>query len=260
MEYQNKIAWFHPPKTGTSFATAVFGYGSNYRISSQDIENLVLSWSPLFQKYDPQKYLKNTWVEKKDHLKISEDVFQKFKGFFVGIFREPVDRSISSFEWFHQCTKSFAYCKSKLIEYINLTGSTVVRMLAGQDDGTEWKCMKNNVRFPCESYDEPQPNIQLAKLRLNSFKFVGLQSEWTLSICLFHHIFGGSCDQIELKNIRKTKSIFLKQFLNDEQIKKIKNNNSFSDSTLYYTAQKRFWNDIHRFDLNHTYCKSFCHL
>lgn len=107
------------------------------------------------------------------HDAISDEAHQLFQGNFFGMFREPVSRVASAFAWFG---KERANAQLNASEYARRARGTAVKMLSGQASGEE--C--NSGYALCDLTEVP--NVSAALKRLESFAYVGLTSEWRLSI------------------------------------------------------------------------------
>ena len=90
--------------------------------------------------------------------------------------------------------------------------------------------------------------MALERLR-EGLAFVGLQEEWSLSICLFHAKFGGPCRKLEFLDTRPGKSgasTYDTTILNgwvDEM-----------DRPVYAEAIKIFKGDLEKFGVSHEKC------
>ena len=95
--------------------------------------------------------------------------------------------------------------------------------------------------------------LALERLR-EGFAFVGLQEEWSLSICLFHAKFGGPCRNVEFLDTRpdnrrtNVTSSYDTAVLNgwvDEV-----------DRPVYAEALKIFKDDLEKFGVSHESCRA----
>lgn len=126
---------------------------------------------------------------------------------------------------------------------------TAVKMLSGQASGEE--C--NSGYALCDLTEVP--NVSAALKRLESFAYVGLTSEWRLSICLFHAMFGGRCVGGELENAKpgrhsaRTKAQILG---------KVKQEGDPYDQALYAAVQRRFRSDMTRYNVTAAWCNRVC--
>jgi len=119
-------------------------------------------------------------------------------------------------------------------------------MLAGQAYGLE--CSWLNLTC-CRCRTDVVPDVRTAVARLDGFKFAGLTEHWDLSICLFHAMFGGECNQHEFENMRPTK------------VGGKKPANPFGDATdpydeaVYAKVAAVFWDNVRRFGVSRDACE-----
>lgn len=247
---QPKMYWFHPPKTGTSFATT-----------------LLLHAQPALPT--------NTMVHHElvtPHPPVSATHFQTFKGQFFGMFRQPEARVLSAYNYF----RKFYAVKMSLGNYAHRVRGTVVKMLAGQ--GADANCCH---LYPTPTPHHPSegnwteckpgcpdmtPNVPLAMERFeDAFAFVGITEEWALSICLFHVMFGGKCLGTEFINMRpgppsrkRRPRTASSSDLRSGREPSIAANSDEYDGALYRRAVQRFRADLSRHDVTPRRCQHIC--
>ena len=95
--------------------------------------------------------------------------------------------------------------------------------------------------------------LALERLR-EGFAFVGLQEEWSLSICLFHAKFGGPCRSVEFLDTRPYSpranvtstydTAILNGWVNE------------MDRSVYAEAVKIFNTDLEKFGVSHESCRA----
>jgi hypothetical protein len=110
-----------------------------------------------------------------------------------------------------------------------------------------------------ESDHAEVPNVTLAIERLDGFAFVGLTEEFDLSVCLFHHMFGGECIDVEFFNMRKGRyesEVETQQFETD--LAQLEALGDPWDTPLYEAASQRFWKDVREHNVNRITCHSTC--
>merc|ERR1719469_93252 len=80
----------------------------------------------------------------------------------------------------------------------------VTKQIAGQQSGNQCTSIHKNTSDCLDRNNSTiMPQKQIAMDRVRKFKFVGLTSQWELSICLFHTMFGGTCLPVEFSNLRR---------------------------------------------------------
>lgn len=227
-----KLAWFHPPATGTSFGTTLFHY-ANASLPIQDDARLLLGWAHFFRKYKPDKWFRDgLWYDECDHAPVTDDVYEQFKGHFVGLFRSPQTRIISHF---HRV-------EMNMTAFLKRTNGSVALQLAGQAAGEDFLNAPGRPycigKWEAQYGPPPRPHLDVAVRRLREgFKFVGLTEEFDLSVCLFHAIFGGECLEAEFDNMRPSGRPPASTFKELDHLQHI-------DQVLYDIAVERFWADV----------------
>ena len=257
-----KLAWFHVPKCSTSIG-ATFGYYLKPELQDDagmpacsDDDPCPLSSDGIPEVQFMKKYMLPKdlmWAKNGnwgDHNAIDADTWQKFRGHFVGLFRDPVRRAISSYKWFGEPIGQ------DLLGYANSIRGTTVRMMTGQRYGLD--C--NWPRFPCDSGVTQEPaDVDKAIERLAGFKYVGMTDEYPLSVCLFHAMFGGECRPSEFGNMRQTSKLKHADGLDmrdelsgagplaglvDEE-----------ETTFFMATYDRFCTDLREWRVTQQYCK-----
>ena len=97
---------------------------------------------------------------------------------------------------------------------------------------------------------------QRAKDRVDNFLFVGLVSEWSLSICLFNFIMTGAryvtpfqlkkCNPTALPTNMTATQAYNKSGLPVDRL----------DHAVYEHAQRRFWDDVKTYGISETTCRT----
>jgi len=256
---ESRIAWFHPPNCATSFGSTVTHY-ANSSLPALERAPLLENWDVFWRKYPMKVWFQGDviWLPPVDHAKVSADVYERFKGHFVGMFRSPASRAYSSWVDKGQGSGDFHQYSARI-------NGMVTKMLAGQAGGGEWKCFNDETKkwviWPetCGSNDCvgtdmegpcQEPNLHLAIKRLREgFKFVGLVEHYALSVSLFHAKFGGDCLIEEFENMRPTlpAANYAAQHMPDNP-----------DAALYAEAEWKFWSDIFQNNVTLEVCKNLC--
>eukprot|EP00928_Gymnodinium_smaydae_P057458 TRINITY_DN4069_c0_g1_i3.p1 TRINITY_DN4069_c0_g1~~TRINITY_DN4069_c0_g1_i3.p1 ORF type:complete len:723 (+),score=158.17 TRINITY_DN4069_c0_g1_i3:44-2170(+) len=242
-----RVAWFHCPKCGTSFGTTLAHYANASLPEDAHIEQAapgVIPEKTFLNEYPVDKWFHNLLWKKAehwgDHDGITDKVYEEFRGDFFGMFRRPRERLLSAWEHFGAGTADPQ-------AYAVATQGVVTKMLAGQSHGLSctWpKELHCPDSFPCQS--DIRPDVDLALERLNGFKFVGLTEEYSLSVCLFHAMFGGECLPVEFDNMRPQLAP-----TRDDPFE------SFSDpydGAIHQRVQEIFWKRIFQYDVNMETC------
>jgi len=241
------VAWLHIPKCGGSFGTTLAHYANSTlpadaQMPRKDSEECKGKGAPaqcLTQLYPLERYFKGLLWEKQgnwgDHRPIDEAAFNTFKGNFFGMFRKPQNRVFSSWKFFDNA-------KTDPAEYWWKIRGLSTMMLAGQAGGHGLSGRAVRIR------NTVGPDTTQALKRLSSFKFVGLTEQWDLSICLFHAMFGGECQDNEFVNMRPTVS--------DVHRNPFENMADPYDDEVYKEAEKLFWQNVDRFNVSRETCEA----
>jgi len=162
------LFWLHIPKCGTSFGTSVAPY-------------------PTHNTRDPS--------QQHQALNVIQDESQLRA--VVGLFRNPDQRLLSSFYWIKKektcCTKDWGWLPNVYVPVRSQIRDGAPEALIAKFKGCQTNmilgegCMARGPGVPPHT----QAEIFLAKERLELFRFVGLQEEWRISICLFNFILTG---------------------------------------------------------------------
>jgi len=262
-----RVAFVHIPKTGTSLGTLIAHYTNTSLPEDASIPDCKKEACPHvdqkslgqleFQyRYPTDKWFKDCFWMKDghgpdgtdwlSHSPIYEDAYQSFKGRFVGFFREPKQRSLSSFYSFER-TRLETYGISLEETWARLIEGTAVKLLAGQ-------------QFPIEAGATVEegtvvvPNLKLALSRLDGFMIAGLVEHYELSVCLFHAITGSKWGAHDTENMRKRRARTSEKW--DET-----GLNGYVDpydTPLYSEVKRRFWLKIDEHGLTKQKCNSLC--
>lgn len=234
---RSKLAWLHPEKAGTSFANTLLHFGCPGLAEGAEVR-LVDRRGKLDTQIQPKEALKRFNFQHDmsscapgfeingDHVPITDDEglnqYAKHKGYFMGIFRQPEQRIISAAYYFceqacgeesagfnplalfnraskyAQCTLKFG-CGDKFDarKFGEKHVGTYARMITGQHYSWLGTFLPGASAKMVEGLTVP------AKKRLREdFAFVGITESWELSVCLFHAMYGGRCQDVEFKNTR----------------------------------------------------------
>jgi len=261
-----RVAWVHIPKTGTSLGTMIAHYANPSLPTSAAIPDCQhevcthVSEKNLGQiefqyRYPTQRWFKDCFWMKggngpdrtdwMSHKPITDETYQSFEGRFIGFFRNPRQRALSSFYSFEDIRLDH-YGITSEEKWARLIEGTATKMLAGQ-------------QFPIEVSGKPNdeemvPDLKLAISRLDGFMMIGLVEHYELSVCLFHWMTGSAWGAHDAENMRQRRARI------DEEWDETGLNGFVDryDARLYIEAKKRFWNAIHEHGLTNQKCHSLC--
>jgi hypothetical protein len=168
------VWWLHIPKCGTSFASSAHLYaedpshkhaccGPNHKrlpadVSASSLANVVAMFrEPKQRAASAYYYLKHMSTPRKDKCCTGDWGWEK------QTFR-PIRKQIRNGASFNATLSGFVGCQTNMV--------------------LGYGCMA--VPEYHETRDHPRHIAERAVKRMESFKFVGLESEWLLSICLFN--------------------------------------------------------------------------
>ena len=240
------VLWVHVPKTGSSFANTVFRMAckklpdwasirTNNNVSTGSAGRLVPYFSRCFHKEVKTCSLEGGANRNTAHHPLQKTKFDSKRVAYVTMLREPASRLVSGFHHnFHDCGNCTK--KTTLIEYATATAGMYTDYFAGTD------------------------SVETAIARIQQFAFVGLMEYWDLSICLYHHLFGGRMPiESEFANLRPGKYRRKKQ-TRDAAAKEIVRlrqslpahlgSRLIGDNRIYAAGAAKFWSDIHHYRLS----------
>ena len=228
---EQRMWWLHIPKAGTSFGLTLGAYP---RSSSR---------TTLYHQLLPRS------------VSAPGDI-----GETVAMFREPTDRLRSTYEWVkarawpHKsmcCREDWGWPRAVYVRVhqrikANEPAETVLAPFVG--------CQTNMlIGRGCMSQHRPSPaEVSAAIARISSMRFVGLTSEWRLSICLFNVLTTGR------------RFVLPGQLLNTRPSPATGNGtggggghdvlDDLTDGLLYQYAAYRFWAQVASFGLSEASC------
>lgn len=257
-----RIAWFHPPKTGTSFGTALVHF-ANSRLPPRasmpycgpDGRLCNGTTGDFFKHYPVGQWFStgvSLWLGSGfgSHRRVDDHVLRSFRGSLFGLFREPARRAMSAYLYQDLRSNGRLRATTHVLNYTSNVAGMVVKMLAGQEDGNDCRDMERT----CHRHITP--NVSEATRRLSEFQFIGLTDEFNKSLCLFHLQFGGQCLQVELQNSRPTTHSAVGQRMkNDVDLMEAVRAADPFDSELYRHAQVQFHTAVQRHKLSCETCQ-----
>jgi len=247
--------WLHIPKCGTSFYNTLVhlpgncpGWPVNLSVGDE-----------FFRKNDPKCFEVEArrkcpeWCDQRllhcdgplltdTHELLGLEKYQTYKGKIVAIFRQPEQRFLSS--WYDD-VDLFRADPSTWVCGTNITPGWLMDM-----DQFKARWGGSATQQLVGKFNATQADVPMALERLREgLAFVGLQEEWSLSICLFHAKFGGPCRKLEFLDTRPGKNVastYDTTILNgwvDEM-----------DRPVYAEAINMFKADLEKFGVSHESC------
>lgn len=264
LELLKPITWLHIPRCGSSFANVLIHHEGICPTIPQNesIEAGDFPLSHFFHKF-PKKDFCPGGFSKGDlypnppgHLSVGP-IFDQIKGHGVIVLRQPEQRILSAFHNDHMGV--FVDHKITAREYAEIQQGCMVKMLTYENHenyGKDPHSLSNE--GPCMSIDEPSPptdeDITLASYRLRTgFPFVGLADRFELSVCLFHAMFGGKCQDFMFGDVRTpTKN---RQLYDTSELEGFIDH---ADNALYKVAEQQFEANLRLYGVSETTCPSIC--
>lgn len=169
------------------------------------------------------------------HAGVGGPFFDLHAGHFVGMFRHPASRFVDV--WEHAVGP--------------LREGDATSAKAHQMTGCYVKTLTGSGQHPCMNHAPvTQQQTELAVSRIQGFAFVGIVEQWTLSVCLWHAMFGGQITpQVFIGAPAETltpgaRPNSLTQGWWDE-----------ADAQVYSVAVRRFWSDIEAYNVRPATCQ-----
>eukprot|EP00927_Polykrikos_kofoidii_P027740 TRINITY_DN2430_c0_g2_i1.p1 TRINITY_DN2430_c0_g2~~TRINITY_DN2430_c0_g2_i1.p1 ORF type:complete len:345 (-),score=34.69 TRINITY_DN2430_c0_g2_i1:162-1196(-) len=262
-----RIAWLHVMKCGSSFGTTLAHFantslpdtahipsGENMSDPEDTIKEGLQGEPNFFRfKYPVGRWFTNVFRNPRNpgnHLPILPEEWEEWRHGWFGVFREPASRALSSYNHFGQG-------KGDLKDWLRrIQGQQASMLSSGQAGFARIRCEWNQTGAEKWCAQTVPPNIDLAIHRLHHFAFVGIIEEFDLSVCLFHKMFGSDCLDVEFMNMRPG------DYDSDEEKKQdlavLKAQGDPWDEPVYAAATRRFWSDVHKYNLRPSVCNKIC--
>eukprot|EP00435_Cladocopium_sp_Y103_P069429 s27_g33.t1 len=248
--------WLHIPKCGTSFYNALVhlpgscpGWPENLSINDERFGKCFEVGSrSMCPVWCDQALVHCNRFPNETHQFLNEEMYQAHKGKFVALFRQPEQRLLSA--WYDhndifRADPFIAACAENRTPERLMSMEEFERVVSGWE--TKQLAGRNR------SLNATQADISMALERLREgFAFVGLQEEWSLSICLFHAKFGGPCRKLEFLDTRPDNRITSVTSTYDTAI--LNGWVDEIDRPVYAEAVKMFKADLAKFGVSHESC------
>lgn len=211
------VAFLHVPKCGgTQFGLSLLLFDDLcFNITANDKEGLLAGNGPDGPFVFDVNGTRNVWVkwvfspgdwEDKchiadlrginafyaDHSGIGS-VYNRVKGHGFVILRNPEQRIMSGYgdQWHSWPLEELGRPPHNASEYASMVSGCAVKLLTRDGEGARTSHLPNVCGDPSPAtHDETMQAIQRLE---EGFIWVGITEEWTLSMCLMHAMFGGTC-------------------------------------------------------------------
>ncbi|KAJ1456848.1 hypothetical protein M885DRAFT_563459 [Pelagophyceae sp. CCMP2097] len=194
-----RIRWLHVPKTGTSFANAIFHIGcpglptwASMLVGKGDSAEQYYEQCHSAVANSEHCHLRMPGTFGKSHVAISEPWAPQTSAY-VMLLRDPTARLMSAYHSRrHLCVNCSA--ATTFVDYARWSArqnrGIMTNMILGR-----WGA-REAAPYPANK------QIEEANKRLADFAFVGIVEYWPQSMCLFHDTFGGDPKPFEFANVR----------------------------------------------------------
>ena len=172
----DRIAWFHVPKTGSSFANTLMHLANTSLPANAFIQTKAKDLKEMVREFPMDTWFRikfwEPWRRSRhhgfggigDHTAISAAVHTQFAGHFFGLFRQPVNRAQSAYAYFcpsTECNYTFAAYSQRIV-------GTVTKMLSGQQYGLACHVVPPRRQWPCST--KLLPDVETAVTVLPSWE------------------------------------------------------------------------------------------
>jgi hypothetical protein len=186
-----------------------------------------------------------------NHLPITMEEWTEWRHAWFGVFREPASRVLSSYNHFGQS-------KGDLGDWADrIKGQQASMLSAGHEGLSRIYCEFNRTHADTWCKRSVPPKVGLAIQRLNHFAFVGILEEFDLSVCLFHKMFGSDCHAVEFINMRPGTYPGGEEKM-EKDLAFLRKKGDPWDEPVYAAALRRFWSDVHKYNLKPSTCRKIC--
>lgn len=233
--------WLHVPKCGTSWCLTLIHWACPNVSDTMDGRT---DSDGVRHKYGQTEYarLAVSRIRCKHDMKDilaghPPYVKAKHSGRAVMLFREPMDRAISTF-YYHRSGVKGDLRELKAFANNPLHSTIYVRMLNGIDIDRDVNITRGMISNAVAALND-------------EFAFVGIMERYNASVCLFHKMFGGSPRAVEFQNthatvVRRTidRSSILGKHHEEMVLFAEWGWEAQADMMLYQVAQRRFSRDL----------------
>lgn len=240
----SKLAWLHVPKAGTSFANVLVTWGCpslpDDAVVDESYSNEWGMFVPKFLQVHRGQCASGLALAGSGHIPIaqgSSNAWEAHRGQFVAMFRQPEQRTLSGF---NHDRHDIVNKSLDLHGYATEIEGCSVRMMNGFYCGQP-------VRVTDAMTDRAIERLE------QGFAFVGLVEQWSLSVCLFHKMFGGSCHPREFHDVRPGKNHSAQYNTSG-----LKNFSDVYDGRIYKRARDIFNANLIKHNVSEASCRDTC--
>lgn len=272
MQHLKGITWLHIPRCGSSFVNVLIHHPGVCTGIPEDLwveaDDDGFPLANFFDTYKKWKYCTGGFMDPRiyrdppGHNSVGP-VFDQIKGHGVVMLRQPEQRILSAFH--NNAMGVFVDHRVDAKEYAQIEAGCMVKMLTRDNHhndhsdehtkGMQGPCMEVHGAWP-PTDDE----VELAKTRLRTgFPFVGITDQWDLSVCLFHVMFGGRCQDKMFKQVRPFSFGHHNKLSNgDYDVRELEGWVDEADGALYDEAVRIFQSNLAKFGVSESNCPQIC--
>lgn len=168
------------------------------------------------------------------HAGIGSIFWEAHKGHFIGMFRHPSTRAVDA--WMHS---EGSMSKLDAESFARTTAGCLVKTLT------------NPGKHPCSNHTSvSQQQTEDAVSRIQGFAYVGIVELWSLSVCLWHAMFGGKIGPQAFVGVPA-------ENLDDSQLNGWLDE---ADTQVYAAALRRFFADLDKYHVRDASCQDVLNL
>jgi len=197
-----------------------------------------------------------------DHSGIGLIYSQHVQGRGMVILRQPEQRLLSAYSDSHH-SWPLAYLgrgPTDEVEFASVVGGCMTKMMtrSSESDGHGTSDGRGTRVSSC---GDPNPvtaeELTRAVSQLQGFAFVGLLENYSLSICLFHAMFGGDCSKLDLGNDHEGSSNSSSGSGYDVGV--LQGWTDVNDRVLYAEGQRMFLEHLELYSVTDASCSTTCY-
>mmetsp|Transcript_402 Transcript_402/g.1124 ORF Transcript_402/g.1124 Transcript_402/m.1124 type:complete len:363 (-) Transcript_402:132-1220(-) len=267
------IGWMHCPKCGTSFLNTLIhlpgvcpGVEDDLIVDYDHFPGASWRFTNLFnEQYNVPRSCPGLASHYYGHMYIKfQPGYERVKGHFMGMFRQPEQRTMATFYDLSFCAKI-----EPMINLLNPArswGGLPERRVPGAREFAEWYrgcTVKMLTRpallrggYPCGDGTYPtEAEVTEAKEMLhNEFKFIGMTNDWALSICLLSAQFKSPCLPAMFADSRTSRKDDTRLYKLDP----LENVTDPYDGALFEEATKIFKKRLKKYNVSEASCRDGC--
>lgn len=245
------LSWTHVPKCGTSFVNSLMRLPLVCAGVPVD-EDTVYGGDGVVEEFmmcPGYRHVPNRSFSPA-HVNVGSYFDEVYDGHGVMMLRQPEQRFISHYNFLPASVYEFWPIADAAAE----GKGCMVRMLTKDPIGWGHKdCLGVDEEYQkMGELNVSTDDVVEAKRRLRRYAFVGITEEWSLSVCLFHTMFGGTCHQAEFADVRLQRNSSAELY--DTSV--LEGNIDEFDGALYEEALSIFHENLRTYGVSDESCQT----